>query len=183
MDRFGPTRRRYGRWRSRRDLLIGPSSGDSSGSLTFMATSSEASAGSQLQERQGRRPIPAVPHRNPEQQSNRRHHPPSCPGGRRHHLGVQSAVRMAQRAQSDPVGGCRNRLFVPTTVRSQVLQWGHSSRLSCHPGATRTVELIRRRFWWPTLEADTWGFVTACDVCSRCPPVGLLHPLPIPGQL
>ena len=81
--------------------------------------------------------------------------------------GIESAVRMAQRTQPDPGGGPRNCLFVPAAVRSKVLQWGHASRLACHPGATQTADFIRRRFWWPTLEADTREFVAACDVCSR----------------
>ena len=96
--------------------------------------------------------------------------------------GVESAVRMAQRTQPDPGRGPRNRLFVPPSVRGQVLQWGHSSRLACHPGATRTAEFIRRRFWWPTLDSDTLEFVAACDTCSRSktshrPPAGLLPAL------
>ena len=102
--------------------------------------------------------------------------------------GIESAVRMAQRSQPDPGGGPRNCLFVPTTVRSKVLQWGHSSRLACHLGETRTASFIRRRFWWPTLEADTREFVAACEICSRSkashrPSAGLLRPLPIPGRL
>ena len=101
--------------------------------------------------------------------------------------GVESAVRMAQRTHPDPGGGPRNRLFVPPSVRGRVLLWGHSSRLACHPGATRTAEFVRRRFWWPTLDTDTREFVAACDVCSRSkashrPPAGLLRPLPIPGR-
>ena len=101
--------------------------------------------------------------------------------------GVESVVRMAQRAQPDPGVGPRNRLFVPCTVHSQVLQWGHSSQLSCHPGATCMAEFIHQNFWWPTLEADAQEFVAACDVCSRSkashhPPAGLLRPLPIPGR-
>ena len=78
---------------------------------------------------------------------------------------VESAVRMAQCTQPDPGGGPPNRLFIPKAVRSQGLQWGHSSRLSCHPGATRTAEFICQRFWWPTLEADTQEFLAACDIC------------------
>ena len=102
--------------------------------------------------------------------------------------GIESAVRMAQRAQPDPGGGPRNCLFVPVAVRSKVLQWGHASRLTCHPGATCTADFIRRRFWWSTLEADMWESVAACDVCScskasHHPPAGLLHSLPIPGRL
>ena len=101
--------------------------------------------------------------------------------------GVESAVRMAQRAQPDPGGGPRNCLFIPTTVRSQVLQWGHASRLSCHPGATRTAEFIRQRFWWPTLEADArslWPPATSAPAARppHHPPASLLRPLPIPGR-
>ena len=58
--------------------------------------------------------------------------------------GVESAVSMAQRAQPELGGGPRNCIFVPTTVRSQVLQWGHASRLSCHLGATRMAMTLNR---------------------------------------
>ena len=68
--------------------------------------------------------------------------------------GLESAVRVAQRAHPAPAGRPRNRLFVPESVRSRVLVWGHSSQFACHPGASRTSQFIRRRFWWPTLEAD-----------------------------
>ena len=56
------------------------------------------------------------------------------------------------------------------------------------PAGLPPQDFICRRFWWPTLEADTREFVAACDVCSRSkashrPPAGLLHPLPIPGRL
>ena len=69
----------------------------------------------------------------------------------------------------------------------KVLQWGHSSRLACYPGATRMAEFIRHRFWWPTLDSDTREFVAASDICScikasHRPPAGLLWPLPIPGR-
>ena len=102
--------------------------------------------------------------------------------------GLESAVRAAQRTHPIPAGGPRNRLFVPESVRSRVLQWGHSSQFSCHPGVTRTSLFLRRRFWWPTLEADVREFVAACEVCARSkashrPPAGLLRPLPIPGRL
>lgn len=51
----------------------------------------------------------------------------------------------------------------------------------------RTISLLRRHFWWPTLDKDTREFVAACVVCARGKslhqaPAGLLHPLPIPGR-
>lgn len=40
---------------------------------------------------------------------------------------------------------------VPGPVRSQVLQWGHSSQLACHPGANQTLGFLQQRFWWPRM--------------------------------
>lgn len=86
-----------------------------------------------------------------------------------------------------PKGGPAGNLFVPTKLRSEVIQWGHSSRLVCHPGVRRSLAAIRQRFWWPSMAKDVRQFVAACSVCaqnktSNAPPVGLLHPLPIPSR-
>lgn len=80
-----------------------------------------------------------------------------------------------------------NHLFVSDALRPQVLAWAHTSRFACHPGAARTVELLRQKFWWPTLERDTREFVAACSICARNknssrPSSGLLQPLPVPHR-
>ena len=100
---------------------------------------------------------------------------------------VESAVRLAQRQQPDPGLGPPNRMFVPDAVRSKVLIWAHSSRLTCHPGITRTLDFIRRRFWWSTMDKDVRSFISACATCARNktstrPHSGLLQPLPIPSR-
>lgn len=63
---------------------------------------------------------------------------------------MESMVRRAQDQEPDPGGGPNNHLFVPKAVRANVLQWGHSSQLTCHPGSSRTLEFLLRRFWWHT---------------------------------
>ena len=92
---------------------------------------------------------------------------------------LENTVRHAQTQEADPGG--------PKTVRSRVLQWGHSSRLTCHPGSARTLEFLQRRFWWPNIKEDIKAFVNACPTCnqgkvSHCSPQGLLHPLSIPRR-
>ncbi|KAI3354114.1 hypothetical protein L3Q82_018667 [Scortum barcoo] len=57
----------------------------------------------------------------------------------------------------------------------------------CHPGIQRTIDVVRQRFWWATMNEDTRGFVKACPVCSRHKsshhaPAGLLQPLPVPRR-
>ena len=47
-------------------------------------------------------------------------------------LDIVTTVQEAQLREPDPGGGLLGRLFVPAEVRSQVLQWGHSSRMTGH---------------------------------------------------
>ncbi|KAI3358945.1 hypothetical protein L3Q82_014740 [Scortum barcoo] len=78
---------------------------------------------------------------------------------------VKAAHRRVNLAQ--PSACPQNRLFVPPSLRSDdVLQWAHSSRLTCHPGIQRTIDVVRQRFWWATMNEDTRGFVKACPVQS-----------------
>lgn len=48
-----------------------------------------------------------------------------------------------------PAGCPAEKLFVPPRLRSQVLLWGHTSKVACHPGVCRTFHLITHtQFWW-----------------------------------
>ena len=101
--------------------------------------------------------------------------------------GIETTVRQALQQDPDPGGGPPTCLFVPAAARSEVLQWSHSSNLACHPGIRRTLALLRQRFWWPSMAADTQAFVKACSVCARnktpnLRPSGLLQPLPVPHR-
>ncbi|KAI3359497.1 hypothetical protein L3Q82_013906 [Scortum barcoo] len=68
-------------------------------------------------------------------------------------------------------------------LRSDVLQWAHSSRLTCHPGIQRTIDVSAAKILvGHDVNEDTRGFVKACPVCSRHKsshhaPAGLLQPL------
>lgn len=100
---------------------------------------------------------------------------------------IRDIVKEAQRLHPDPGSGPPNCLFVPDPVRSQVLQWAHTSRFANHPGTNRNLSLLKRYFWWPTMEKDNREFVAACTTCTRNKvshqsPAGLLQPLPIPSR-
>lgn len=53
---------------------------------------------------------------------------------------IESLVREAQYTQPD--NGLLNRLFVPDSVCSQVLQWGHTCLFACHAGIGCTLSLL-----------------------------------------
>lgn len=80
------------------------------------------------------------------------------------------------------------KLFVPESVRPEVLEWSHSSRLVCHPGVRRTLAALRQHFWWQGMGEDVHRFVVSCSVCVQnkscnSMSVGLLQPLPIPSHI
>ena len=52
-------------------------------------------------------------------------------------------------------------------------------------GQDKTIELIRRNFWWPKMDKRIINFVRSCPECqqnkaSRHPPYGLSSPLELP---
>lgn len=100
---------------------------------------------------------------------------------------IENEIREAQQAEPDPGTGPPNRLFVPTSVRSRILEWAHTARFSCHPGINRMLHFTKRYFWLPTLQSDIKEYVLGCPPCAQNksrhqPPSGLLQPLPTPGR-
>ena len=55
---------------------------------------------------------------------------------------IKKTVRNALGTEAAPSRCPSDKLYVPANARSQVIQWGHSSRLSGHPGANRTTSFI-----------------------------------------
>jgi len=66
-----------------------------------------------------------------------------------------------------------------------IIKQTHDQPLYGHPGIERTLEHLRRAFFWPTMELDVRKYVHSCYKCQtnkhqRLRPAGLLQPLEIP---
>ncbi|KAL5525062.1 hypothetical protein ACEPAF_8931 [Sanghuangporus sanghuang] len=77
------------------------------------------------------------------------------------------------------------RLYVPASIREDVMKEHHDSTLAGHPGATKTIQLITRRYWWPRMSADVRVYVRGCDRCQRTKALRttrakVLHPNEVP---
>uniref|UniRef100_A0A1A8HXK5 Gypsy retrotransposon integrase-like protein 1 n=1 Tax=Nothobranchius kuhntae TaxID=321403 RepID=A0A1A8HXK5_NOTKU len=97
---------------------------------------------------------------------------------------IRDRVLEALRVDPGPGNGPSNRLFVPQVMRGKVIHWAHTGKFSIHPGVSRTLALIKRSFWWPSIYKDVKEYVLACHVCAQHKgnnrsPAGLLCPLPV----
>ncbi|KAJ8012599.1 hypothetical protein DPEC_G00044540 [Dallia pectoralis] len=81
--------------------------------------------------------------------------------------GIERTVQAALREDPGPGNGPPGRLFVPEGTRSAILEWGHSSRLTCHPGVARTMSFLRRRFWWPSMGGHSGVCCSVSDVLTE----------------
>lgn len=69
------------------------------------------------------------------------------------------------------------KLWIPKNLRRKVISRFHISPVAAHGGMYKTVELIRRNFYWPGLLTDVRNFVRDCEVCTVTkPPNVILKP-------
>jgi len=79
----------------------------------------------------------------------------------------------------------RNLLWVPRERIQKVMESEHDTKVAGHMGQDKTIELIRRNFWWPKMNERIIDFVRSCPECqqnnaSRHQPYGLSSPLELP---
>jgi hypothetical protein len=85
--------------------------------------------------------------------------------------------------------GNSDRLYIPAdaALRTRLLHECHDAPTAGHLGKDKTLEQVKRRFYWPRMDADVLQYVRTCDACQRNKPsqqstAGLLQPLPIPNH-
>jgi len=85
--------------------------------------------------------------------------------------------------------GESDRLYIPAdaSLRTRLLHECHDVPTAGHLGKDKTLEQVKRRFYWPRMDSDVLQYVRTCDACQRNKPsqqatAGLLQPLPIPDH-
>ena len=84
---------------------------------------------------------------------------------------------------SDGLACWYNKIIVPNVplLRERIIKDNHDSVFAGHPGRTKTLELIQRDFWWPSVAKDCFQYIDGCSTCQRVKPLcqkpfGLLSP-------
>jgi Integrase zinc binding domain len=70
--------------------------------------------------------------------------------------------------ESDSAWYCGSTLVVveDNTLRREVSSLYHDHRLAGHPGISKTLELLTRDYWWPTVKDFITSYVKGCVVCQ-----------------
>lgn len=64
--------------------------------------------------------------------------------------------------------GClyyENRLYVPSTIRENLISQRHADEPSCHGGVRATLERMAE-LWWSSMADDVRKHVSSCDICQ-----------------
>src|SRR5690606_12569740 len=80
-----------------------------------------------------------------------------------------------------------DRIYIPNdpSLHTRILHECHDVR--GHLGKDKTIDQVKRRFYWPKMDREIHEYVIGCDSCQRNKPsnqqkIGLLQPLPIPDR-
>ena len=79
------------------------------------------------------------------------------------------------------------QLCIPKgSYRENIIKEKHSGGMSGHFGLDKTLEQVRRFYFWPKMQSDIRKFVESCIICQKAKGhstnAGLYTPLPIPDK-
>src|ERR1044072_9162582 len=88
---------------------------------------------------------------------------------------------------NDDILRCKRRVCVPkdAEMRKLILDEGHRSRLSLHPGATKMYRDLKIHFWWSGMKKQVAEYVSTCLTYQKAKvehqkPAGKLQSLDVP---
>nr|KYP59990.1 Retrotransposable element Tf2 [Cajanus cajan] len=100
-------------------------------------------------------------------------------------LGSEKAEGFEQ--DMDGILRYKGRICIPQDeeLKKLILEEGHKSKLSVHPGMTKMYQDLKKMFWWNGMKREIAEYVASCIVCQKAKvehqkPGGLLQMMEVP---
>ena len=58
-------------------------------------------------------------------------------------------------------------IVVPKALEIEILKGTHDSPFTGHLGVTRTLDRIRKHFFWPNMRESVENYIRQCDICAK----------------
>ena len=58
-------------------------------------------------------------------------------------------------------------LFLPSTLRPELMHSFHADKFAGHLGTDKTYERLLASYWWPHMYSDIRSYIRACNVCCK----------------
>lgn len=70
----------------------------------------------------------------------------------------------------DEKGATIYQLLAACQIRQLIFENLHSNKTAGHFGRDHTIEHIRRRFYWPSMNSNIARWIKSCDKCAQAKP-------------
>lgn len=74
------------------------------------------------------------------------------------------------------------KLWIPSKLRKDIISNAHDVPVAAHGGMAKTLELLRRTFFWPGMVRDVREYIRNCEVCKMTKASNIILKPPM-GQL
>ena len=58
-------------------------------------------------------------------------------------------------------------VVVPETLRKGLIKFEHEALWTAHSGPIKTLEKLKKNFWWPKMTTDIRDFCSECITCQK----------------
>jgi len=74
------------------------------------------------------------------------------------------------------------KLFVPSPLVLDLIKQAHVPPTSAHLGVAKTLERLKRYYYWPKMSQTVYNFVTSCESCKQNKPANQILRPPMGAQ-
>ena len=82
-------------------------------------------------------------------------------------LKIVNGILYKKHFSDDPNAETSLRLMVPVKMKKELLELHHNTVLSAHMGVNKTIQKLRKKFYWYKMDLDIKLFIRGCPTCCR----------------